>query len=84
MNKWTDIDELVQNIIAVAVVGVALALEAASAFSADVHVPPLLEGAAGAVLLSYGYNAYKNARARPGTDIMAKTATDSKSKEIAS
>jgi hypothetical protein len=45
MNKWTDIDELVQNIIAVAVVGVTLALEAASAFNAAVHVPALLEGA---------------------------------------
>jgi hypothetical protein len=84
MNKWTDIDELVQNIIAVAVVGVTLALEATSAFNPAVQVPVLLEGAAGAVLLAYGYNSIKSVRSNAtSTDEAAKTATDSKEKEVA-
>jgi uncharacterized membrane protein len=67
MNNWTTLDELVQNLIAVGVVGVTLVLEAAHAFNELVTVPPVLEAAAGAVLVAYGYKVVRGSKSGKGS-----------------
>lgn len=62
MNKWTDLDELVKNIIAIGVIFVTLSLEVAVAFNPDMHMPQELTGASALVLAAYGFQTVQRSR----------------------
>jgi hypothetical protein len=57
--KWTWLDELVHNILAIGIVGPTVVILTARAFSPDVYVPPELLAASVAVLAVYGYKIVK-------------------------
>ena len=57
--KWTWLDELVHNILALIIVVPTVVVLTARAFNPDVYVPPELLAASVAVLTVYGYSVIK-------------------------
>ncbi len=62
MNKWTWLDELVHNLLALIIVVPTVAVLVASAFDPEVSVPPELMAGSLAVLTAYGYKSIKNGK----------------------